>query len=184
MRGCARLITSARCSARDPVEADWKGPWHQRACHAGAKMAGSNRAMTGMVRASVSFTVRAGLSADLRAIPLALLLALTACNQVEPYARPGEWHPLGANAANLRAMVADPGDLYEGRGANSSPGDLAAAAVARLRAGMVKPLSASGTSDVRATDNGGQQQGDNNGPTAAAPVAAGAGSGGAQGGSP
>jgi hypothetical protein len=119
-----------------------------------------------------------------RLSPLALLLALAACDQVEPYSRPGEWHPLGANDANLRAMVADPGDLYQGRGAASSPGDLAAAAVARLRAGMVKPLPASGTSDVQATNNGGQQQGDSNGPTAAAPVTGGAGSGGAQGGSP
>ncbi|MEO9189389.1 MAG: hypothetical protein ABI224_05190 [Acetobacteraceae bacterium] len=102
---------------------------------------------------------------------LALVLTLAACDRTEPYTRQGDWHPLGANAANLSAMVADPRDLYQGRGAVSSAGDLAAAAVARLRADAVKRLPASSISDVHATDTG-PQAAPGNEATPSAPVAA------------
>ncbi len=80
--------------------------------------------------------------------------SVTGCDEVDPYARGGVWHPLGANAANLGAMVADQHDLEQGREAATSAGDMAAAAVARLRAGAVKRLPASAISQVRATDTG------------------------------
>lgn len=102
---------------------------------------------------------------------VALAPALPACKQTDPYVRPGDWRPLGANAANLRAMVADPGDLYQGRAAATSPGDLAAAAVARLRADAVKRLPASSIAEIHATDTGGEQ-GSGTQATPAAPVAA------------
>jgi type IV pilus biogenesis protein CpaD/CtpE len=82
------------------------------------------------------------------------------------------WHPVGANAANLTAMVANPQDLQMGRGARSSPGDQAGVAAIRLRTGTVRKLPASSISKVQATDqsSGSDAQ---SGPSAAAPVAAG-----------
>ncbi len=102
---------------------------------------------------------------------LALGLAVAGCGSTEPYVRAGEWHPLGANAANLRAMVADSRDLDLGRGANFSEGDIGAAAVVRLRADAVKRLPASSISTVRANDTG-APSGPGNEATPAAPVAA------------
>ena len=99
------------------------------------------------------------------------VLALAACEQTDPYVRAGDWRPLGANAANLRAMVANPADLYAGRAAAVSSGDLAAAAVARLRADAVKPLLPSSIADVHATDTGAPPASGNEA-TPAAPVAA------------
>ncbi len=95
---------------------------------------------------------------------------LACCTRTDPYLRPGEWHPLGANAENLRAMVADRNDLYAGRGSTVSPGDEAAAAVLRLRLDQVKPLPASSLSDVKVNDTPTAQQGAG-GASAAAPVA-------------
>lgn len=102
---------------------------------------------------------------------LALALALAACEQTDPYVRAGDWRPLGANATNLRAMVADPADLYQGRAAAAAPGDVAAAAVARLRADAVKRLPPSSIADLHATDTA-APQGPGNAATPAAPVVA------------
>jgi hypothetical protein len=55
----------------------------------------------------------------------------------------GEWHPNGANAANLAAMVANPLDLVRGHGDPGSDGAEAADAVRRLRTGQVAPVAAS-----------------------------------------
>lgn len=98
---------------------------------------------------------------------LLLALGLAGCAEIDPYQRPGDWHPLGANAANLRAMAADPRDLDFGQGGAVPSGDLAGVAVARLRADKVKPLPASSISGVHATDTGLQQ-----GPGDSAPPAA------------
>jgi hypothetical protein len=81
-------------------------------------------------------------------------LGLGGCQRTDPYVRPGLWRPTEANDANLRAMVADPADLVEGRGATLSSGDLAAAAVARLRADAVKPLPDSSIAAVRVSGAG------------------------------
>ncbi len=105
------------------------------------------------------------------ALLLGLGACLASCAQTDPYTRPGEWHPLGANAANLRAMAADPRDLDEGRAAAFSEGDIAVAAVARLRADAVKRLPASAISEVKATDTG-PAAGAGDAATPAAPVAA------------
>ena len=86
---------------------------------------------------------------------LALLALLTGCVEHDPYVRQGEWRPLGANATNLRAMVADPSDLYAGRGASGTDGQLAAVAVARVRADKVKKLPASGVAEIKVGDPGG-----------------------------
>jgi hypothetical protein len=102
-------------------------------------------------------------------LPAVWLLA--GCDRVDPYTRPGEWRPLGANAANLRAMGADPRDLDEGQPVTASPGDLAAAAVARLRTDTAKRLPDSSISSVQVSGTG-SDQGSTGGAAAAAPVAA------------
>ena len=100
---------------------------------------------------------------------LASALALTACQSTDPYVRPGQWRPLGANSDNLAAMVANPRDLLAGHGQTISDGQLAADAVTRLRDGTVRPLPNTGVSQLKINDFG-------NSPSDAA---AGAGAGGA-----
>ena len=117
------------------------------------------------------------------ALVLALSCGLAGCEAaryMDPYAAPGQWHPLGANSANLRAMVADPRDLEVGRAATGSSGDIAAAAVARLRTDVVKRMPPSAISEMRASDTAPQQGGQGEGPTPAAPVAPSVGPGVAQ----
>lgn len=66
-------------------------------------------------------------------ICLPLVLVLGACMQQEPYERPGTWRASGANDANLRAMIANPGDLERGA-APVAParGEMGALAASRL----------------------------------------------------
>ena len=56
--------------------------------------------------------------------PLVLLLlgagSLGGCARLDTYNRPYTWHPSGANAANLAAMVAHPADLQLGHGSYGS----------------------------------------------------------------
>lgn len=79
-----------------------------------------------------------------RQMRLALAACLTTlvsgCDSLEPFERPYTWHPIGANQANLAAMVADPVDLTHGRGTGRSTGVTAAAAIDRLRRDHVKQL--------------------------------------------
>ena len=89
------------------------------------------------------------------ALLAALGLSANACAQLDPTTKPGEWHPSGANEANLVAMVANPADLSRGVQARQVDGLQAAAAVARFRQGNVKALPDSGLAEVRlqATDD-------------------------------
>ena len=75
-----------------------------------------------------------------RLIVFSLSMALAACAMVDPLTRPGLWQPIGANDTNLAAMVADPQDLVTGVPDRTADGQIAAAAVARYRAGKVKDL--------------------------------------------
>jgi hypothetical protein len=81
-----------------------------------------------------------------RLVPIAVLaatmLALGACDTIDPYKREGMWRPNGANALNTELQVARPSDLVQGRGAVEADGDTAARAIERLRADKVKPLPA------------------------------------------
>jgi hypothetical protein len=122
------------------------------------------------MRSLSAFTIRAGC--------LALGVAVCGCARTEPYQRVGVWHPVGANAANLEAMVANPQDLRKGRGTGMAPGDLAGAAAIRLRTGTVRKLPASSISKVQTTAGGGGSDGGSNGPSGAAPVDAAATGGG------
>lgn len=79
-----------------------------------------------------------------------ILLLLGGC-ATDPMDRPGTWNAsrMQANDANLRAMVADPRDLIQGR--DAGPGSLAAEAgspVRRLLSGRRYPLPQTNTSQI------------------------------------
>ena len=101
-------------------------------------------------------------------IMLALLAlagcALAGCDRVDPYKREGIWRPMGANDANLRAMVTVPSDLVAASRETRADGGRAAAALVRLRNDRVRPLPASGISKLVAV-------GDAPAPPPAAPAA-------------
>jgi hypothetical protein len=80
---------------------------------------------------------------------LLLLVVVTGCHQLDPYQREGVWRPNGANAADLRAMVAVPADLAAGRPAAPANGGLAAEALDRLRQDRVRPLPDSAVAQVQ-----------------------------------
>ncbi len=113
----------------------------------------------------------------IRATGLLAFSLLAGCAETDPYQRMGLWNPLGANDANLRAMVADPRDLELGQGGARGAGDMGAAAVARLRTDTVRRLPASSISKVQPADAGAATEGGSGAATPAAPVAAPAGGG-------
>ena len=82
-----------------------------------------------------------------RVLWLALLLP-AGCAAEDPLTREGLWQPTGANEANLRAMIADPGDLVTGAADQRADGSIVAAAVARYRAGKLKDLPDASASRV------------------------------------
>jgi type IV pilus biogenesis protein CpaD/CtpE len=88
------------------------------------------------------------------ALLLPLLVSLAGCNQIDPYTRPGNWRPNGANDANLRAMVAVPADLAVATPASPADGSLAAMAVARLRTDTVRGLPDSGLAEITPISGG------------------------------
>ena len=79
---------------------------------------------------------------------LSLVLVISGCAAEDPLTRAGLWRPVGANDANLAAMVADPDDLVTGVADHRVDGQVAAAAVARYRAGKVKELPDSSIAKV------------------------------------
>jgi hypothetical protein len=85
---------------------------------------------------------------------LPMWVALAGCNQIDPYTRPGNWRPNGANDANLRAMVAVPADLAVATPASPADGQLAATAVDRLRHDAVRPLPDSGLAQITPVSGG------------------------------
>ena len=91
-------------------------------------------------------------------LSLSLLLGAVGCAAgcagVDPLHRPGTWQPVGANDANLRAMIANPEDLHHGRAGSGADGEIAARAVARYRAGKVKELPDSGIAQIAPVSSG------------------------------
>ena len=80
-------------------------------------------------------------ASTLRLVPLAaLVIALGGCSLIDPYEKPGQWRPMGANAMNLELQVAHPSDLAQGRGTTEADGDTAAQAVDRALHDKAKAL--------------------------------------------
>jgi hypothetical protein len=97
---------------------------------------------------------------------LTLLLASTACTgqyapfnpAYDPLVREGLYQPSHVNRQNLTLQVANPGDLVRGSGTTGGDGQLAAAAVDRLRNDKVKKLPASDIAQVSAGNSGDNNQ--------------------------
>ena len=80
-----------------------------------------------------------------RLLPLAGALCMVAalgagCDRIDPYQRPGMWHPDAAIDRNIAAMVQDPRDLASGRPTSDPNRKTGAAAVDRLWRDKAKPL--------------------------------------------
>ncbi|WP_376089146.1 hypothetical protein ACE7GA_17430 [Roseomonas sp. CCTCC AB2023176] len=71
---------------------------------------------------------------------LLLLPLLGACT--DDFSRPGTWQATGINDVNLRAMLANPGDLQHGAVLPGGNGTTGAAAVTRLNQDRLRPLPA------------------------------------------
>lgn len=81
-------------------------------------------------------------------LPTGLLVA--GCDLTDPEKREGLWHPTGSPGRNLAMQVANPADLLIGRGMRGSDGQMAAAAIERMRADKTKPLPSASISSVGA----------------------------------
>ncbi len=92
----------------------------------------------------------------MRHLVLLAAIGLAGCDAIDPLHRAGLWQPNGANGADLALQVANPADLVRGTGATTTDGQVAAAAVARLREDKVKKLPASDVSDFQQGNAGGQ----------------------------
>jgi len=91
----------------------------------------------------------------LRGTAICLLLATASCGpQYDPLTREGMWAPTHVNRANLTLQVANPGDLTRGTGTTGGDGQIAAAAVDRLRNDKLKKLPASDISQITAGNSG------------------------------
>lgn len=101
-------------------------------------------------------------------LPLLLLAVLLPACATDPLDRPGTWRATRANEANLRAMIADPRDLAQGRDAGTSRGQAASVAIERLETGRRFPLPASTLS--RVAPSGQEPQGGSPANTPAAPL--------------
>jgi hypothetical protein len=82
---------------------------------------------------------------------------LNGCESTDPLlVTDGNWNPVGVNAANLAAEVANPTDLIVGHSGDAgTDGHLAAAAIDRLRKDRVKKLQDTGLSSVQVSGSSG-----------------------------
>ncbi len=76
---------------------------------------------------------------------LGLGLGLAGCQEMDPYRNPYLFQLSGANQGNLGAMLANPGDLVRGQGAEGADSGEAEAAIQRLRSGKPRPLQLTGS---------------------------------------
>jgi len=75
-----------------------------------------------------------------RAALIATVLALAACQDMDPYTRPGTWQPTGSNAGNIAAQVANPYDLIRGRELGRPDSAQAVIAIGHVTADKPKAL--------------------------------------------
>ena len=83
------------------------------------------------------------------------LFLLFACSPAtDPLYRDGLWQPSHVNHENLAQMVANPSDLVRGTGTTGADGQIASAAVDRLRNDKVKKLPAADIAAIAAGNSG------------------------------
>ncbi len=96
--------------------------------------------------------MRRGVSKSCRPALVGLLL-VSGCATTDPYLKPAQWQPVGANARNLAAMVANPNDLIRGHGDRYTVGSQAAVPVTALLAGKAAPLPSSSSESAPSGSN-------------------------------
>jgi type IV pilus biogenesis protein CpaD/CtpE len=75
---------------------------------------------------------------------------LGGCALTDPLLNENDWQPTGASEKNIAAEVVSPADLSQGQEAKGgSDGEMASAAIHRLRSGHVKALPSSGLTDLQ-----------------------------------
>lgn len=83
-------------------------------------------------------------------LAVGLIVMLQGCSETDPMINGRDWHPTGVNAMNIAAQVANPADLLHGRqSTDGADGELASAAILRLRTGHVKALPDSAITDLQ-----------------------------------
>jgi len=89
---------------------------------------------------------------------LVCLLGVAGCRQLDPVTQQGHWTFTGANDANLRAQIANVGDLTHGQSSLYSDGQEATIAIERWRGDRVKSLQQSGISDLKTSGSDSSNQ--------------------------
>jgi type IV pilus biogenesis protein CpaD/CtpE len=86
---------------------------------------------------------------------IGLLAIIQGCAATDPLLNENDWRPTGVNERNIAAEVVNPADLSHGQEAKEgSDGQLAAAAILRLRTGHVKKLPDSAITDLQVQSSG------------------------------
>ncbi len=95
---------------------------------------------------------------------LSAAACLAGCAGTEPYQRDGVWTPTGANAANLAAMLDNPGDLAQGRRLAATPGRAATDPLDLLLHDKVRTLidTSSATTSASGSGSGASGSGQSN----------------------
>jgi hypothetical protein len=96
-------------------------------------------------------------------LSLLLLLAVAGCAK-DPFKQPGTWSlppdGLGANDANLRTMIANPGDLVAGTGEPASLASQSTRSIDLLVTGHRRPLPSVNASQIGGGNQGSQAGGE------------------------
>jgi type IV pilus biogenesis protein CpaD/CtpE len=69
-----------------------------------------------------------------------ITVTVVSCDRIDASFRDTGWRPVGANAGNIAAMVAEPRDLIRGRGDGSENSNPSAVAVIHIWQDQPKPL--------------------------------------------
>lgn len=77
-------------------------------------------------------------------------LLISGCENSEPYDRIDTWHPTGANAGNIAAMAARPGDMILGRDGIRTDARQAGGAVDLVWQGHARALPAGNSTTPQA----------------------------------
>ena len=78
------------------------------------------------------------------AVGAGLLLTLAGCEWFDPYQREGVWRPVGANQANIAAMVSKPNDLIAGHDDGRTDANPQLIAIGRVSLDVPKSLPSAG----------------------------------------